>query len=83
METAPCWLSMCCAKSYPRKPNLDNSNSLCWDTSAPSVCAFGVLPVAAAAAKKFVDGTLPGDGRLGDSPTLFIFLITSSSLPSS
>lgn len=31
------------------------------------MCAFGVLP---AAANKFVDCTLPGDGRVGESPTV-------------
>lgn len=34
LETAPCWVSTCWARSYPRKPKRDNSSNLCCETSA-------------------------------------------------
>lgn len=70
LETAPCWVSMCWAKSYPRKLNRESSRSRCCDTRALSVDGVA-LPAAAAlpANRPVAGGTEPGDGTLGDRPT--------------
>lgn len=81
METAPCWVSMCWARSYPRSPNRDSSSSRCWDTRPARACALAGLPAATAAAAAALnrfdaDGgggpdTEPGEGRFaGERPTV-------------
>lgn len=67
LDTAPCWVSMCCARSYPLSPKRDSSSSLCCDTNAPIAWALGIP----GPPKMFVaDWSWFGDpGRLGDIPT--------------
>lgn len=64
-ETAPCCVSICCAKSQPLKPKRDNSNKRCCDTNVLNACALdGPLPP-----NKFEADTEPGDGTFDDNPT--------------
>lgn len=63
LETAPCCVSMCWARSYPRSPNRDSSSRRCCETNALSVDGDGPP------GKRAADDTEPGVGRFGDIPT--------------